>query len=101
MTRESLQAHHEAEWNRVLSKPLDAPAGSVGLGKRLKYARALRRAGAAFIEKIGVARQTVSMIEQGRRAPRLDLLEQLANGLDVRVEWLAHGTGEMEKKGQS
>lgn len=88
-----MREKHLEQLRQVLSKPLDAKPGALGIGKRLRYARALR---AASAKDLGFFRQSISQIESGKQIPRVDLIEKLANGLKVRVEWLAHGTGEME-----
>lgn len=51
----------------------------------------------SLAQAIGSTPQQVSMWESGaRKTPRIQALVKLASALEVRVEWLKHGTGPME-----
>jgi putative transcriptional regulator len=71
--------------------------GSMNLGCRLRELRQDRGlTQQALGEAVGVTRQSIISIEQGRYAPSVRLALQLARVLEVRVEdvfWLEEGRG--------
>lgn len=74
-------------------------------GKRIKYLRnekALRQEDVA--KKLGIARTTYAMYEQGKREPDFNLLEKMAELYDVSVDYLLGRTDDpspLAKKGDS
>lgn len=72
----------------TVSQPAASP-DTVTLGQRIRHlrrARGLTLAGLAG--QVGAASSALSMIENGRREPRLSLLQSLASALEVSVEEL-------------
>ncbi len=67
-------------------------------GKRLKYAREIRGLlQSELSEKMGKKNNTeVSLWELDKRIPTLLTLRKIAEVLKVSIEWLLHGTGDME-----
>jgi transcriptional regulator with XRE-family HTH domain len=68
-----------------VSEPLDL----VVLGQRLRHARRARRLTLAQVaEAVGTVPSALSMVENGRREPKLSLLQSLASALETPVEEL-------------
>jgi predicted transcriptional regulator/transcriptional regulator with XRE-family HTH domain len=71
-----------------VGQPVDT-ADTVTLGQRIRHLRRARGLTlAALASEVGTASSALSMIENGRREPRLSLLQGLAAALDVPVEEL-------------
>jgi predicted transcriptional regulator/transcriptional regulator with XRE-family HTH domain len=71
-----------------VGQPVDT-ADTVTLGQRIRHLRRARGLTlAALAGEVGTASSALSMIENGRREPRLSLLQGLAAALDVPVEEL-------------
>lgn len=65
--------------------------------ERIKEARTLRKySQKALAEKIGISDAALSKIESGVNNPARSTLIAIANALNVDVDWLISGTGEME-----
>jgi transcriptional regulator with XRE-family HTH domain len=65
----------------------DPAVDIVTLGQRIRHLR--RGRGLTLAElatKVGAASSALSMVENGRREPRLSLLQSIASALDVGVE---------------
>ncbi|HWB65254.1 MAG TPA: helix-turn-helix domain-containing protein [Mycobacteriales bacterium] len=85
MARTSVPAPREAPQRRSPATTLD----TVTLGRRLRHLRRSRGLTLAQLAAaVGSASSALSMIENGRREPRLSLLQQLADALDVPVDEL-------------
>ena len=57
--------------------------------RRLRFARG-EMTQAELAERIGVTRQTVIAIEQGRYSPSLEMAFQIANALEVPLDAVFH-----------
>jgi XRE family transcriptional regulator, fatty acid utilization regulator len=67
----------------------EPPADVLTVGRRLRHLRRERRLTlAALATRVGTATSTLSLVENGRREPKLSLLHRLAEALDVPVEEL-------------
>jgi transcriptional regulator with XRE-family HTH domain len=63
-------------------------------GNRLRSARQMRGVTADDIHyALGVSRNTLSYLENGKRDPSLDVVRRLAAHLNVNLDWLVNGTG--------
>ncbi len=70
------------------------------LGDRLRHARTIRGFSQERLSEIsGVKQGTISKIERGDQTKTTFYVE-LANALDVRIEWLQRNEGPMEKDRQ-
>jgi len=69
---------------RPADSPTEPQADLITLGRRVRHFRTARGLTLdALGEAVGTAPSLLSMIENGRREPRLSLLQQLAQALDV------------------
>ena len=65
---------------------------------RLKIARKARRlSGEELGQLLGVTQSTISQWESGRRKPKLSTLTRIADALNVCLQWLITGQGQMER----
>jgi transcriptional regulator with XRE-family HTH domain len=73
--------------NVTEATPLPADIDAVTLGQRLRHLRRGRGLTLAQLsDQVGAASSALSMIENGRREPRLTLLQAIARALDVPIE---------------
>lgn len=82
-----------ATWNtsvrRAASEPADGQLDPISLGRRVRH---LRKAKGYTLDDLGVAvgsaPSQLSLIENGKREPKLSLLQGLARALDVSIDQL-------------
>lgn len=69
------------------------------IGNRISKARKLRDlTGLELGKLLGVKQSVISQWETGSRSrPRIDTLKRIAEALDISLDWLTTGDGEMEK----
>lgn len=66
------------------------------IAQRIKAARKLRHKSQEWLaEEIGLTQSSVSLWELGRTDPTEESMERIANALNINVQWLATGEGEM------
>lgn len=69
------------------------------LGQRIRKARRARQRTQAWLaQEIGIETSNVSSWERGRTSPATVNLSRLAHLLDIDVNWLTSGKGDMDKE---
>ncbi len=81
-----------SSWNRDVSQPTSAAAAEldvIALGRRVRHLR--KQAGLTLDDlsaAVGTAPSQLSLIENGKREPKLTLLQHLAAALNVTIDQL-------------
>lgn len=65
--------------------------------RRLRFERG-EMTQAALAERVGVTRQTIIAIEQGRYSPSLEMAFEIARALDVPLDQVFHDAAEEEER---